>query len=162
MNNIQPFTNSETGNYDINLEESITYLIYRIDKALARDFSESLGHGDISTQQWRLLSSLKSRNGKSTISELSACTVMKQTIVSRLINDMQDNGFVEKAQRPDDLRITEVTLTAKGNELFESILPLALRHHDRALAYLNKKEIGQVTNALKQIQFNLGIRSFDQ
>ena len=161
MNNIQPLIHADIGDYDVNLEESVTYLIYRIDKALARDFSESLGHRDISAQQWRLLSSLKSRDGKSTISELSACTVMKQTIVSRLINDMQDNGFVEKAQRKDDLRITEVTLTAKGNELFESILPLALRHHDRALAYLNKKEIGQLTNALKQIQFNLGIRSFD-
>ena len=77
---------------------------------------------------------------------------------SDIITEMQEDGLVQKAQRKNDLRITEVRLTRKGNGLFESLLPIALRHRKRALENIDQKEINQLRKTLKQIQYNLGIK----
>ena len=71
---------------------------------------------------------------------------------------MQENGLVQKTQRKDDLRITEVRLTRNGNKLFEALLPIALRHRQRALENIDKTEIDELRKSLKQIQYNLGIK----
>ena len=158
MKSIKKHIDTDVKDFDLNLEESITYLIYRISNALAHGLRDDLGPTKISIQQWRVLSSLKSRNGLSTISELSACTVIKQPIISRIITEMQENGLVQKTQRKDDLRITEVRLTRNGNKLFEALLPIALRHRQRALENIDKTEIDELRKSLKQIQYNLGIK----
>ena len=158
MNSTKNHLDVNVKNFELNLEESITYLIYRISNALAYGFRDDLGPTKISIQQWRVLSSLKSRNGQSTISELSASTIIKQPIISRIITEMQEDGLVKKAQRKNDLRITEVRLTRKGNGLFESLLPIALRHRKRALENIDQKELNQLRKTLKQIQYNLGIK----
>ena len=143
---------------ELDLEESITYLIYRITNALVHNFRRDLGPTKIPIQEWRVLSSLKSRGGQSTISELSTCTIIKQPVISRIITEMQENGLVQKSQNKDDQRITEVKLSNKGNKLFESILPVAIQHREHALANINRKDIVQLRNTLKQIQYNLGIK----
>ena len=159
MNSTKNHLDVDVKNIELNLEESITYLIYRISNALAHGLRDDLGPTKISIQQWRVLSSLKSRSGQSTISELSACTIIKQPIISRIITEMQEDGLVQKAQRKNDLRITEVRLTQKGNELYELLLPITLRHRKRALENIDQKEINQLRKTLKQIQYNLGIKS---
>lgn len=105
-----------------------------------------------------MLSSLKSRGGRSTISELAACTTIKQPVISRIITEMQENGLVQKSQNKKDLRITEVKLGGKGNKLFKSILPISARHKDVALAGIDEADLDQLRETLKRIQVNLGIK----
>ena len=71
---------------------------------------------------------------------------------------MQENGLVRKSQRKEDNRITEINLTRKGNSLFESILPVAIKHRERVLANIDKKDIDHLRKTLKQIQYNLGVK----
>ena len=143
---------------DLSLEESVTFLIYRINNALTHNFRSDLGPIKISNQEWSVLSSLKSRGGRSTISELSACTTIKQPVISRIITEMQDNGLVQKSQNKNDLRITEVKLSGKGNKLFDSILPIANRHRENALTDIDEADIDHLRQTLKKIQQNLGIK----
>ena len=144
---------------DLYLEDSISYLIFRINNALTHNFRSDLGPIKISNQEWCVLSSLKSRGERSTISELSVCTTIKQPVISRIITEMQENGLVQKSQNKTDLRITEVRLSSKGNKLFESILPIATLHRDNALANIDEADIDHLRRTLKIIQHNLGIKS---
>ncbi len=144
---------------DLYLEDSVTFLIYRINNALTHNFRSDLGPIKISNQEWSVLSSLKSRGGRSTISELSVCTTIKQPVISRIITEMQENGLVQKSQNKNDLRITEVKLSGKGNKLFDSILPIATRQRENALANINEGDIDHLRQTLKKIQHNLGVKS---
>ena len=144
---------------DLYLEESVTFLIHRINNALNSRFRNDLGGVKISNQEWSVLSSLKSRGGRSTISELSVCTTIKQPVISRIITEMQENGLVHKAQNKNDLRITEVKLSSKGNKLFDSVLPVATRNRENALADIDETDIDHLRQTLKKIQLNLGITS---
>lgn len=141
------------------LEDSVTYLIFRINNALANNFRNDLGPVKISNQEWSVLSSLRSRGGRSTISELATCTTIKQPVISRIITEMQENGLVQKSQNKKDLRITEVKLSNKGNKLFNSILPVSEHHRQIALAGLDEAELEGLRQSLKKIQRNLGIKS---
>ena len=143
---------------DLYLEDSVTFLIYRINNALTHNFRGDLGPIKISNQEWSVLSSLKSRGGRSTISELSICATIKQPVISRIITEMQDNGLVQKSQNKNDLRVTEVKLSSKGNKLFDAILPIATRHRENALANIDEADIDHLRQTLKKIQDNLGIK----
>ena len=155
---IQKKTSERLVKDDLLLEESVTYLIFRINNTLTNNFRNDLGPIKISNQEWSVLSSLKSRGGRSTISELAICTTIKQPVISRIITEMQENGLVQKSQNKKDLRITEVKLGSKGNKLFESILPISTRHKDIALAGIDEADLGQLRETLKRIQLNLGIK----
>ena len=143
---------------ELALEDSVTYLIFRINNALNHNFRSDLGPVKVSNQEWSVLSSLKSRGGRSTISELAACTTIKQPVISRIITEMQENGLVQKTQNKKDLRITEVKLISKGNKLFQAILPTSERHRNIALAGVAETELAQTRETLKKIQGNLGIK----
>ena len=144
---------------DLYLEDSVTFLMYRINNALTHNFRNDLGAIKISNQEWSVLSSLKSRGGFSTIGELSVSTTIKQPVISRIITEMQGNGFVQKSQNKNDQRITEVRLSRKGNKLFDAILPVATRNRDNALADIDGSDIDHLRQTLKKIQHNLGIKS---
>ncbi|MCY4155417.1 MAG: MarR family winged helix-turn-helix transcriptional regulator [Gammaproteobacteria bacterium] len=143
---------------ELALEDSVTYLIFRINNVLNHNFRSDLGPVKVSNQEWSVLSSLKSRGGRSTISELAACTTIKQPVISRIVTEMQENGLVQKNQNAKDRRITQVKLMSKGNKLFKAILPTAERHRDIALTGVSATELGQARRILKKIQANLGIK----
>ena len=54
-----------------------------------------------------------------------------------------------------DARITEVSLSAKGVEAFEQIMPTALRHQAQALKGFTPQDIAQLTSLLARIESNL-------
>jgi len=155
---IQKKTRERLVKDELFLEESVTYLIFRINNTLTNNFRNDLGPVKISNQEWSVLSSLKSRGGRSTISELAKCTTIKQPVISRIITEMQENGLVQKSQNRNDLRITEVKLLSKGNKLFNSILPVSERHREIALAGVDETELEHLRQTLKKIQLNLGIK----
>ena len=143
---------------ELALEDSVTYLIFRINNALNHNFRSDLGPVKVSNQEWSVLSSLKSRGGRSTISELAACTTIKQPVISRIVTEMQENGLVQKNRKAKDRRITQVKLMSKGNKLFKAILPTAERHRDIALAGVSKADLARTRETLKKIQANLGVK----
>ena len=155
---IQKKTSERLVKDELMLEDSVTYLIFRINNALTNNFRNDLGPVKISNQEWSVLSSLKSRGGRSTISELAMCTTIKQPVISRIITEMQENGLVQKSQNKSDLRITEVKLSNKGTKLFNSILPISEHHRNIALGGIDGAELEDLRQTLKKIQLNLGIK----
>lgn len=156
---IQKKTAERTAKDDLNLENSVGYLIFRINNTIVQNFRNELGPVKISNQEWSVLCRLKSRGGRSTIGKLAASTTIKQPVISRIITEMRENGLVQKFQNKIDLRVTEVKLSAKGNRLFESILPVSKRNQQIALIDFEKVELDDLIKALKKIQDNLGIKS---
>ena len=142
---------------DISLEQSMPYILYRITDSMTQRFRNATGSLKITISEWRVLSSLDSRNGLATIGELAACTVIKQPIVSRIISELEERGLVAKTPGDMDQRVICVHITKEGEKLFESILPYAIQNRKLLIDGLNKKEIEQLKNILKKMQSNLDI-----
>lgn len=55
--------------------------------------------------------------GTASISDLSRHAIIKMSTLTRIVQRMRDEGLVETRTNPEDARITDVVMTAKGEEL---------------------------------------------
>lgn len=146
----------EEARYSLN--DSIPYLIYRISNKANQNMQDKLRSAGITLSKWRLLSSLKSR-GVCTISELAACTVMQHAVVSRILTEMEHAGLIRRRQSKTDQRMVRITLTRKGETLFEQAHEIAVQHQEEALRGFSRSDQTTLLNLLRKVQANLRIVS---
>jgi len=101
------------GNFS--LDDYPFYLMTRAMAAYYGLLEEALKKVGVDQPRWRVLMILGAKN-PSNMSELSERAVIKNSTMTRLIQRMQAQGLVRVAPNPDDNRISEVYLTAVGEE----------------------------------------------
>jgi DNA-binding MarR family transcriptional regulator len=151
----------EPASSELDLESSIPYILFRLTNKLVQSLRETLAHlniGQITVAEWRILSSLKSRHGDSTINELVKCTIINQPVISRIVREMQERGLVKKYKQNQDRRVTRVRITKKGDELFNAIYPHLQRSRNQLVDSMSTDDVNQLRTLLKQMQANMGIR----
>lgn len=87
----------------------------------AKRYREKFG---ISIPEWRVLAHL-SQAGSVSIREIYEKVAMDKPKVSRAAQRLEAAGYVTKRENPQDRRLVELSLTAKGRETIEAILPIA-------------------------------------
>ncbi len=142
------------------LDEFVPYYLNRITTRLNKDLADALRDIDVSTPQWRVISVLNERDGRS-LSELSAYTITDQSTLSRIIDRMKDSGLVERRARLGDGRYIEVFLTARGRAVFERIWPIAASQYRHAVAGLSDDELAALVTTLKRILANIRNSRFE-
>lgn len=116
----------------IYLDDFLPYLLNRIANRLNTDLMDELKQLGLSQQHWRILAVLATQNSR-TISELVVYSVTPQSTLSRMVDRMERDGLVSKSSVDGDARFVTVSLTEAGDAAFRRILPVAMRHYDRAL-----------------------------
>ncbi len=140
------------------LQKFIPYLLYRATNRLNARLQSRLKAMKINPSRWRVLSVLKAY-GTLSVSEIVDSTLMEQPTVSRVVAQLEGEGRVTRRPSPEDSRVTEVTLTASGEEAFEAIIPAALRHQEQALHGLSKRDIDTLIRILRKIEHNIDLYS---
>lgn len=56
-------------------------------------------------------------DGTRTVSDLQCCVKMHPTAVSRLLNSLEEKGYIERTSRKGNRRVTDVKATALGKEV---------------------------------------------
>lgn len=136
------------------LEDFVPYLLYRISDRLNQNLRDRLRPEGVRLSHWRVLAVLAAE-GESSIGELVKQTVLQQPTVSRVVAQMEQAGLIRRKQAEDDSRVVQVSLTADGEELFASIMPLAKAHQERALRGFTDTEIASLKSLLDRIRHNI-------
>ncbi|MHA1571678.1 MAG: MarR family winged helix-turn-helix transcriptional regulator, partial [Alphaproteobacteria bacterium] len=118
---------------DLILDEFLPYLFNRITNRLNQDLLLDLRPLRVSVPRWRVLAVLRAREGRR-MGDLSAYTVIEQSSLSRVIDQMERDNLVVRRHHVDDNRIIEVYLTDEGRAMFDQIYPLAFAHYQRAIS----------------------------
>lgn len=138
------------------LDGFIPYQLYRVSNRLNARLLGRLRAIGINASQWRVLSVLRS-SGTLSVSRITDRTLMEQPTVSRVVNQLEQDGLVSRRPSKEDTRITDVTLTAKGNEAFQSIFPAARRHEESAMDGFSRAEIATLKSLLARIEANIDL-----
>ena len=101
------------------LHDFLPYLLNRISNRLNQELLVDLRPLNISVPRWRVLAVLRTGDGRS-MGELSAETVIEQSSLSRVIDQMERDRLVERHSSSEDHRIVEVYLTATGRAMFNT------------------------------------------
>jgi MarR family transcriptional regulator for hemolysin len=111
---------------EIGLNNFAPYLMNRIMTRWNTNVAQELKDFDITTTQMRALAVL-SVSSSVTINELSVFAVTEQSTMSRTLDSLEEQGYIRRQARPDDMRVRDVSITAKGRSAFEKVWPMLYR-----------------------------------
>jgi DNA-binding MarR family transcriptional regulator len=107
---------------EIGLNNFAPYLMNRIMARWNTNVAEELRDFDMTTAQMRALAVL-SVSSSVTINELSVFAVTEQSTMSRTLDALEELGYIRRQPRPDDMRVRDVSITAKGRSAFDKVWP---------------------------------------
>ena len=110
----------------------------RISRAFAERYRAEFG---LSIPEWRVLAHLAQSDAVS-VREIHARVDMDKSKVSRAAARLEAAGLIEKRENPEDRRLLDMRLTAKGRDLIARIVPIADAYQGELLALIGPNAEG--------------------
>ncbi len=104
----------------------------KVSKAFAERYRAEFG---LTIPEWRVLAHL-AQSGSVSVREIHARVDMDKSKVSRAAARLESAGLIEKRENPDDRRLLDMRLTAKGDAMIARILPIADAFQQEIIAKL--------------------------
>jgi len=139
---------------EIGLNSFAPYLMNRIMARWNTNVAEELRALDMTTTQMRALAVL-SVSSSVTINELSVFSVTEQSTMSRTLDSLEEQGYIRRQPRPDDMRVRDVSITAKGRSAFEKVWPMLYRMLLQMFDGVEEEEYRAFTATLLKILRNV-------
>lgn len=134
--------------------DRLAFLIHDSARLLRKRFEVKGSAYGLSAAQWRLMVRLVKEEGV-TQARLAEILEIEPISVSRLLDRMEEGGWVERRQDPTDRRVRIIFPTDKSRETFAAIKSVAGEVYDLALAGLDPDEKRTLIKALDTIITNL-------
>jgi len=136
------------------LDSYLPYLLNRAGARIASAFGEEMRPLGASLQIWRVLAALREKDGRR-MGELSRTTSIEVSTLTRLVDNMEKSGLVERRRDADDARAVALHVTAAGKRLTKRILPIAERYEAVALEGFTPAEAELLKRALRRLYDNM-------
>jgi DNA-binding MarR family transcriptional regulator len=108
---------------EIGLNGFAPYLMNRLMARYNANMAEELKHTDMTTAKVRTLAVL-SVTPSATINELSVFAVIEQSTMSRTLDSLEEQGYIRRQPRAEDMRVRDVTITEEGRAAFAQVWPV--------------------------------------
>jgi DNA-binding MarR family transcriptional regulator len=132
------------------LDNAVGYLINVVAGKFKNKIYQVLSSYDITPEQWIVLTRLWEGDGK-TQRQLAEETFKDEPNIARILSKMECKGYIERASDGKDRRITIVSITPKGVQLSEQMLPLVIEYQKRMIENLSADEISTLKIILRKI-----------
>ncbi|MCW5750003.1 MAG: winged helix-turn-helix transcriptional regulator [Alphaproteobacteria bacterium] len=136
------------------LSDFLPYLVNQIANRMNTDLRAQIRAMGLSVPQWRVLAVLQAGLGNR-IGDLSKHTIIEQSTLSRVIDQMVRDGLVERRSPRHDNRVVEVHMTRHGRAMLEQVLPIAMAHYRHAVKGLSKQQQAALVGLLHLVLANV-------
>lgn len=134
--------------------DRLGFLVHDAARLLRKRFETKGAAYGLSAAQWRLLVRLVKEEGVAQ-ARLAELLEIEPISVSRLLDRMEEGGWVERRQDASDRRVRMIFPTDKSREAFAAIRSVAGEVYDVALAGLSAEERQTLVKALNTMIANL-------
>ncbi|HEV7606345.1 MAG TPA: MarR family transcriptional regulator [Steroidobacteraceae bacterium] len=109
----------------------------------------------ITFQQWVVLMNLRDEVATTTA---GLCQELRHDsgAMTRLIDQLDERGFIGRRRQEADRRIVDLELTSSGRKMVDSLIPLAVETLNGALSGFTKAEVQQMQGLLRKIIARVG------
>lgn len=123
-------------------------LLAQVSQLISGEFHVIVQANGFEISDWRVLSTLA--DGKPiSIGRLAQISVTKQPTVTRLLDRMEAQGYVQRIPHVSDRRVTLVRITPQGKKLVSSLIEQARLHEEQVLAPLGKTKTEELKATLR-------------
>jgi len=105
---------------------------------------------DLDMPSWRVLMSLY-EDGYLSVSQIAEFSVLKLNTATKIVQRMLLDGLVETRSSPSDGRVTEVALTAKGDEMRRLALIEAEQILAASFVNIDREELKALNSLLEKV-----------
>ncbi|MEJ0010509.1 MAG: MarR family transcriptional regulator [Alphaproteobacteria bacterium] len=130
------------------------FLLHDTARLLRWNFDRRASALGVTRSQWQVLMRLKRKDGMAQV-ELAQQMDIQPISVSRLIDRLEEDGWVERRDDPTDRRTKRVFLTSKVRPMLEKLMACGAATRVEALAELSDAEKRQLMELLERIRTNL-------
>lgn len=128
----------------------LPYLLHRASGLFEQQWRAEQGGRGATIHRWQVLSILQALDG-SRVGQIAEMAGVSQPVLSRVVDQMERDGLVERRPDPDDRRSVGVWTTAEGRRTFTELLPRAAALVDRALQGLDDEEVATLHGLLVRV-----------
>lgn len=144
--------NTKSNGTSLNLEEFLPYRLSVLSKRISGAIAENYGKKfSLSIQEWRVMAILGGEPGLSAL-EITEKTAMDKVAVSRAVSKLLSSGRIKREFAQDDQRRSIISLSPKGQEVYDQVVPLAKRYEALLLKELSPTEGIQLDNLLTKLE----------
>ncbi|MFV0297901.1 MAG: MarR family winged helix-turn-helix transcriptional regulator [Hyphomicrobiaceae bacterium] len=104
--------------------------------------------------QWLALTRLKRRAGASQ-SELAEMMEIEKAPAGKIVDRLEERGWLERRPDPDDRRVNRIFLTELGERVHSAIWPIGQATVTQALSSLSAAEAEDLTRLLSRVKTRL-------
>jgi DNA-binding MarR family transcriptional regulator len=133
----------------------LPYLLARASHALWSGFEPRLREQGLGSLEWRILATL-SDSEPLPVGQLALEVLAQQPTVSKTVDRLASQGWIERRSDPSDARRQRVALTLDGQARVAPLLQAATEHQTRRLRELGVDDPGQLEGWLRGL-----VRQFD-
>ena len=134
--------------------ERLGFLIHDAARLMRKRFELRAAEHGLSAAQWRLLFRLVKEEGLAQ-ARLAELLEIEPISVSRLLDRMEEGGWIERRQSAADRRVRVVYPTGKALSAFGAVKKVAGTIYQEALEGMSAAERGSLVNGLETILANL-------
>jgi MarR family transcriptional regulator, transcriptional regulator for hemolysin len=138
----------------IGLQQFAPYLINRVSLSWVTQLTSALKAHDMTTTQMRALAVL-SISSPVTINELSQFALTEQSTMSRTLDALEEQTFIVRRPRPEDLRVRDVEITQAGRDAFAKVWPMMYDLLLKMFEGIDNEEYKAFTATMHKMMLNI-------
>ena len=138
----------------IGLQQFAPYLINSVSLSWTTHLASELKAYDMTTTKMRALAVL-SISSPVTINELSQFALTEQSTMSRTLDTLEEQGFIVRKPRPEDLRVRDVEITQAGRDAFTKVWPTMYDCLLKLFDGVDAAEYKALTSTMHKIMANI-------
>lgn len=119
----------------------------RVSSAIARHYADRFG---LTISEWRVMAVLGQSPGLSARA-VAARTAMDKVQVSRAVASLLAAKRLTRTAHAKDARVAHLSLSLKGREIYNQVVPLALALEQQFLSVLNPQERKALNDLLEKL-----------
>ncbi|MFZ5690435.1 MAG: homoprotocatechuate degradation operon regulator HpaR [Pseudomonadota bacterium] len=119
-------------------------------EAVMQRFRPHLNANGLTDQQWRIIRALNEVEAMD-IAALGRACCLHTASLSRILPNLEAEGFVARRAHPEDQRRVSVSLTAKGRRLFETVAPQSEAIYAQLAQEIGPRRMEQIYEQLDEI-----------
>ncbi len=149
MTTTTPRPARKNGRFD-SLEQEVFLNLWRTYDRLRALEDELFGRHDLTPQQYNALRLLRSEHpAKINTLDLAARLVSRAPDITRLLDKLEQRGFIERERPADNRRVVRIGITAAGLALLQELHDPLQDCHARQLGHLSRKQLKELVALLQ-------------
>ena len=128
----------------------LLYLLAASSEQASEQFHDHIRRKGLRVPEWRVLACLVDNDGLM-ITQLAKLSLMEQSRMTRIVDQMDARGLVQRAADSDDRRRVRVKLTEEGRSLAQALVADARNHETRLLSALADTDAVRIKKVLQTL-----------